>query len=157
MSKYITIIAGAANTDGSPTTEAEANSVTFLAAGMKPVISNRRDIGVDDNGNQIRYGHQWINFTITTYPFETWDNVNDIQQDGTLLTGLEVMKQQPNWWITAVGDEFLDYWRMSDSQFTFPLAVIMEDWDSTSEYPSGSDFLTLPLMTKNKYNVEEIG
>ena len=100
--------------------------LTIKCAGFKATVSGKSQSNSTDDGTNIKHGGQWINFTITTYPFKTWGDVNDIQQDGDLLTKPEIFKGPKYLLIINVDIDFEDFWRfysLSDPSPGTPVSI----------------------------------
>lgn len=121
MSQNITLTAGKYSLIN-PAMAAEA--ITLKCAGVKPDVSSKEDAGVDDAGNVIKTGRNYLTFTAKFYPFYTWEETNSIQQGGQLLSDLNKFKNQKYLWITDIDTVFLDAWRIINDNVTYSQIAI---------------------------------
>jgi len=103
------------------------NRVEIKCKGVKARITDKEDHGNDDGGNIVKYGRLWVEITADFYPFYTWSSNNTIQQDGQLLADLNMFKGQKYLWITDVGTDFLDFWRIASGTEYDQIAITDED------------------------------
>jgi len=104
----------------------------------------------------------------TAHGFTTEDLIQITEQRWQIYTGFnyngyyKVTVLDSDWftiaWNTFAGleDMGLNYnpglYRLNvgTNPMNFPIKVVMEDWAPSSDFQTGSDNLTLPLITKNK-------